>query len=37
VDPHSWIPNGGFLRSPKGEKKAIVDRFLNMRAAWKKL
>jgi GH35 family endo-1,4-beta-xylanase len=36
VDPHSWIPNGGFLRSPKGEKRAVVDRFLNMRAAWKR-
>jgi endo-1,4-beta-xylanase len=35
VDPHSWIPNGGMLRSPKGEKKAIVDRLLKLREAWK--
>ncbi|MEW6511169.1 MAG: endo-1,4-beta-xylanase [Bacteroidota bacterium] len=37
VDPYSWIPNGGFLRSPKGEKRAIVDRFLKMKSEWKSL
>jgi GH35 family endo-1,4-beta-xylanase len=36
VDPYSWIPNGGFLRSPKGEKRAVVDRFLKLQAEWKK-
>ncbi len=36
VDPHSWIPNGGFLRSPKGEKRAVVDRLLKMREDWKR-
>ncbi len=34
VDPHSWISNGGFLRSPKGEPKAIVDRLLRLRSEW---
>ena len=24
VDPHSWIPNGGLLRSPRGEKKSSL-------------
>ncbi len=34
VDPFSWIANGGFLRSPKGERKAIVDRFLRIQKQW---
>jgi GH35 family endo-1,4-beta-xylanase len=34
VDPHSWIPNGGFFRSPKGEPKAIVDRLMRLRTEW---
>ena len=37
VDPHSWIPGGGFLRSPKGEKKAVVDRFVKMKEEWKNI
>lgn len=37
VDPYSWIPNGGFLRSPKGERRAVVDRFLKLHAEWKAL
>ncbi|HXX63635.1 MAG TPA: endo-1,4-beta-xylanase [Bacteroidota bacterium] len=34
VDPYSWIANGGFLRSPKGETKPIVDRLLSLRREW---
>ncbi len=34
VDPYSWITNGGLLRSPKGEKKAIVDRLMKLRREW---
>jgi GH35 family endo-1,4-beta-xylanase len=37
VDPYSWIPNGGFLRSVKGEPKAVVDRFKKMLSEWKAL
>ena len=37
VDPHSWIPNGGILRSPKGETKAIFDRLKNLQERWNKL
>ena len=37
VDPFSWIPNGGFLRTPKGERRAVVDRFVRMRDTWKSL
>lgn len=37
VDPYSWITNGGFLRSPKGERRAVVDRFLKLQAEWKAL
>ncbi|MBN1893706.1 endo-1,4-beta-xylanase [bacterium] len=36
VDPHSWIPNGGFLRSPKCEKKAVWDRLLRLKENWTK-
>lgn len=34
VDPFSWIPTGGFLRSPKGEKRAIFDRLLALKSRW---
>ena len=37
VDPHSWIPNGGFLRTPKGEPKAIVERLTKLQERWKSL
>ncbi len=37
VDPYSWIPNGGLLRSPKGERKAAWDRLVTMKDRWKKL
>lgn len=37
VDPYSWIPNGGFLRTPKAERRAVVDRFLKLKAEWKAL
>ena len=37
VDPYSWIPNGGLLRSPRGEKKAIFDRLKKLTAPWKRL
>jgi len=35
VDPFSWIPNGGFLRSPKGEKRAVWDRLKTLQDRWK--
>lgn len=35
VDPHCWIPNGGLLRSPKGEPKGVYDRLLKLREEWK--
>jgi endo-1,4-beta-xylanase len=37
VDPYSWIPNGGFLRSPKGEKRAVYDRLIKLKERWKNL
>jgi len=37
VDPYSWIPNGGFLRTPKGEKRAVFDRLLKLQGKWKSL
>jgi endo-1,4-beta-xylanase len=37
VDPYSWIPNGGMLRSPKGETKSVYDRLLTLREEWKSL
>ena len=37
VDPYSWIPNGGILRSPKGEMKAIFDRLKKVQERWSKL
>ena len=37
VDPFSWIPNGGFLRSPKGEKRAVFDRLIKLKNEWSTL
>ena len=37
VDPFSWIANGGILRSPKGETKAVFDRIKTMQERWNKL
>jgi hypothetical protein len=37
VDPHSFIPNGGLLRTPRGEKKSVFDRLQKLTATWKKL
>ncbi len=37
VDPFSWIPNGGFLRSPKGEKRAVYERLMRLKEKWKAL
>lgn len=37
VDPFSWIPTGGFLRSPKGEKRAVFDRLLRLKEEWKNM
>jgi endo-1,4-beta-xylanase len=37
VDPFSWIPTGGFLRSPKGEKRAVFDRLMKLKERWKAL
>jgi endo-1,4-beta-xylanase len=37
VDPYSWIPNGGILRSPKGEPKAIVERLARLQEGWRNL
>jgi len=37
VDPFSWIPNGGFLRTPKGEKRAVWDRLKKLQDRWKAL
>ena len=35
VDPYSYIPNGGLLRSPQGEPKAAFTRLAKLQAAWK--
>ncbi|MBN2413082.1 endo-1,4-beta-xylanase [candidate division KSB1 bacterium] len=37
VDPHSFIINGGLLRSPKGEPKAAYNRLLKLQNEWKSL
>jgi len=37
VDPNSYLKCGGLLRSPKGEKKAAVDRLLKLKSEWNKL
>lgn len=35
VDPHSYIPNGGLLRSPTGDRKAVFDRLKRLQARWR--
>jgi GH35 family endo-1,4-beta-xylanase len=37
VDPHSYIENGGLLRSPEGETKASYDRLQRLVDRWKAL
>ncbi len=37
VDPFVWIPNGGLLRSTKGEPKAAWDRLKRMKDRWARL
>ena len=37
VDPHSFIKNGGLLRSPQGEKKAAYERLAKLQMKWKAL
>ncbi len=34
VDPYGFLKNGGILRSPKGEKKAAVDRLISLKDKW---
>lgn len=36
VDPYGFLKKGGILRSPKGEKKAAVDRLLKLQQSFKK-
>lgn len=37
VDPHSYIPNGGLLRTPRGEKKPAFERLMKLQDRWKDL
>lgn len=37
VDSHSFIKNGGLLRSTRGEKKNAFDRIKNLRDRWRNL
>jgi endo-1,4-beta-xylanase len=37
VDPHSYMENGGLLRSPKGETKEAYDRLDNLKTKWQNL
>ncbi|MCF8260919.1 MAG: endo-1,4-beta-xylanase [Melioribacteraceae bacterium] len=37
VDPHSWIKGGGLLESPKGEKKEVFNRIIDLQNNWKSL
>ncbi len=37
VDPFDWIPNGGFLSSAKGEKKAAFDRLKSLKSRWQQV
>lgn len=37
VDPHSWIKGGGLLESPKGEKKEVYQRIIDLQKKWKTL
>lgn len=34
VDPHSYIRNGGLLRSPAGDRKPAFDRLKRLQARW---
>jgi len=34
IDPYGFLKSGGLLRSPAGEKKAAVDRLLNVKKQW---
>jgi endo-1,4-beta-xylanase len=34
LDPHSYMENGGLLRSPEGETKATYDRIKKMKERW---
>jgi hypothetical protein len=34
VDPHSYLDNGGLIKSPKGEPKAAFERLVKMRERW---
>jgi hypothetical protein len=36
VDPHSYIKNGGLLRSPAGDPKPVFDRLKRLQAMWKR-
>jgi endo-1,4-beta-xylanase len=37
ADPHSWIRNGGLLRTPRGEPKEAYRRLQVIQNEWKKL
>jgi len=37
VDPHSWLKGGGLLESPKGEKKEVFNRIMDLQKKWKRL
>jgi hypothetical protein len=37
VDPYGFLKSGGILRSPKGERKAAVDRLLRLQEKFKML
>jgi GH35 family endo-1,4-beta-xylanase len=34
MDGQAWIPNGGLLRSRRGEKKAAYERLMRLRKEW---
>lgn len=37
VDPYGFLKSGGILRSPKGEKKAAIDRLIKLKDEFKSL
>lgn len=37
VDPHSWLKGGGLLESPKGERKEVFRRIIDLQKKWKSL
>ena len=37
VDPYSWINGGGLLESPKGEKKEVFNKIIDLQNKWKSL